>query len=68
VNITNPVDGNGDGGNTALWFTAQGAFPGTVPIARLLLDHEAEIDAHANEGPRLFSWPFHGCTWNWSNS
>jgi ankyrin repeat protein len=54
VNVTNPVDAKGDGGNTALWFTAQGASPGTVPLARLLLDHRAAIDARCERGTTAF--------------
>jgi len=54
VNAVNPVAENGDGGNTALWFAAQGAFPGATPIARLLLDHGASIDAPGERGATPF--------------
>jgi ankyrin repeat protein len=43
-------DPSGDGGNTALWFTAQGAFPGALPIARLLLQHQADVNAWCEHG------------------
>jgi len=45
---------SGDGGNTALWFTAQGAYPGTVPIARLLVAHGAEINTRCEHGTTAF--------------
>ncbi len=45
---------HGEGGNTPLWFTAQGIFPGTVPIARLLLDHGAEINTQCENGTTAF--------------
>ena len=54
VNSRNFKEDNGDGGNTALWFTAQGAFPGTVPIARLLLAHGAEINSQCEYGTTAF--------------
>jgi len=54
VNAVNPLAENGDGGNTALWFAAQGAFPGATPIARLLLDHGAPIDVPGESGTTPF--------------
>ena len=54
VHAINPADGHGNGGNTALWFTAQGSSPGTVPLARLLLDHGAKIDARCERGTTAF--------------
>lgn len=54
VNVTNTEESRKIGGNTALWFTAQGAFPGTVPIARKLLDHGAEIDTQCEQGTTAF--------------
>ncbi len=60
TNAVNPVAANGDGGNTALWFTAQGAAPGGVPIARLLLDHGAPLDAAGERGTTPF---FMAVTW-----
>lgn len=50
----NSKDSNGDGGNTALWFTAQGSSPGTVPISRLLIDHGAEVNARCEHGTTAF--------------
>jgi uncharacterized protein len=60
VNDRNSTENNGDGGNTALWFTAQGAFPGTVPIARLLFEHNAEVNARCEHGTTAF---FMAVTW-----
>jgi len=54
VHDRNTQNANGDGGNTALWFTAQGAFPGTVPIAGLLIAHGAEINAQCEHGTTPF--------------
>ncbi len=54
IETKNPVASNGDGGNTALWFTAQGSFPGTVPIAQLLLDHGANINTQCEQGTTAF--------------
>ncbi len=54
VNTVNPVAENGDGGNTALWFAAQGSFPGATPIVRLLLDHGAPIDGPGERGTTPF--------------
>jgi len=55
VNEINPKGADGDGGNTALWFTAQGAFPGTLSIARLLTQAGAEID-HIGEHETTALW------------
>jgi hypothetical protein len=54
VNDKNTLEDNGEGGNTALWFTAQGAYPGTVPIASLLLAHGAEINSQCEYGTTAF--------------
>jgi hypothetical protein len=55
VNVANPVEASGDGGNTPLWFTAQGSPGGAVPLARLLLEHGAEIDARCEHGTTAFA-------------
>jgi ankyrin repeat protein len=54
VNVINTQENENEGGNTALWFTAQGASPGTVPVARLLLDHGADIDTRCEQGTTAF--------------
>ena len=41
---------NGDGGNTALWFAAQGPLPGGVDVAKMLLDAGAEVNRQCEHG------------------
>lgn len=41
---------NGDGGNTALWFAAQGPWPGGLAVARVLVDAGASIDRRCEHG------------------
>ena len=41
---------NGDGGNTALWFTAQGPLPGGIEVAKVLVDAEAEVNRQCEHG------------------
>jgi ankyrin repeat protein len=41
---------NGDGGNTALWYAAQGPLSGGVDVARLLLDAGAEVNRQCEHG------------------
>lgn len=54
VNALNPVDSAGEGGNTALWFAAQGASPGVVAVAKLLLDYGADIDTQCEHKTSTF--------------
>ncbi len=49
-NIRNQREPNGDGGNTPLWFAAQGARPGGVSVATALLDAGARINEHCEYG------------------
>jgi ankyrin repeat protein len=49
-NLRNRKEPNGDGGNTPLWFAAQGARPGGVPVAEALLDAGARIDERCEYG------------------
>ena len=49
-NVRNAREPNGDGGNTPLWFAAQGARPGGVPVARLLLDAGAHLNERCEYG------------------
>ena len=41
---------NGDGGNTALWYAAQGPWPGGVEVAKVLVDAGAEINRQCEHG------------------
>ncbi len=54
VNALNPVDNAGEGGNSALWFAAQGALPGGVAVAKLLLDYGADIDTQCEHKTSAF--------------
>ncbi len=44
VDVLNGRAKNGDGGNTALWFAAQGPTPGGVEVARVLCDAGADVN------------------------
>ncbi len=48
--VRNQREPNGDGGNTPLWFAAQGARPGGVPVAWALLDAGARVDERCEYG------------------
>ena len=50
VDVPNGRAANGDGGNTALWFAAQGPAPGGVEVARLLITAGAEINRQCEHG------------------
>lgn len=50
VDVPNDRASNGDGGNTALWFAAQGPAPGGLEIARLLISAGAEINRKGEHG------------------
>ena len=41
---------NGDGGNTALWFAAQGPYPGGLEIARILVAAGADVNRKCEHG------------------
>lgn len=41
---------NGDGGNTALWFAAQGPCPGGIEVAKVLIDAGAEVNRQCEHG------------------
>jgi ankyrin len=41
---------NGDGGNTALWYAAQGPLPGGVNVAKVLLCAGAEVNRQCEHG------------------
>jgi hypothetical protein len=46
----NRTEPNGDGGNTPLWFAAQGALGGGVPVAEVLIAAGATVDAKCEYG------------------
>lgn len=46
----NYAEPDGDGGNFALWFTANGASPGGAPIAELLVEHGADVNMVGEHG------------------
>jgi ankyrin repeat protein len=50
VDLLNGRAANGDGGNTALWFAAQGPVPGGLEIARLLITAGAQINRKCEHG------------------
>lgn len=51
---------SGEGGNSALWFAAQGLAPGSVPIAAALLEAGADI----NQAGEFNMTPMHmACSW-----
>jgi ankyrin repeat protein len=41
---------NGDGGNTALWYAAQGPWPGGLAVAKVLIDAGAEVNRQCEHG------------------
>jgi len=41
---------NGDGGNTALWFAAQGPWPNGVQVARVLIGAGADVNRQCEHG------------------
>ncbi len=50
VDVLNGRAANGDGGNTALWFAAQGPAPSGVEVARLLINAGADINRKCEHG------------------
>src|SRR4051794_14921627 len=50
VDLLNGRAANGDGGNTALWFAAQGPPPSGLEVARLLIAAGAEINRQCEHG------------------
>lgn len=50
VDVPNGRAVNGDGGNTALWFAAQGPAPSGLEVARLLIKAGAEINRRCEHG------------------
>ena len=50
VDVQNGRAANGDGGNTALWFAAQGPPPSGLGVARLLITAGAEVNRQCEHG------------------
>lgn len=50
VDILNGRASNGDGGNTALWFAAQGPEPGGIKLVRVLVEAGARINRQCEHG------------------
>ena len=50
VDLPNGRAKNGDGGNTALWFAAQGPAAGGVEVARLLIAAGADVSRKCEHG------------------
>src|SRR5262245_55234639 len=50
VNVVNGRASNGDGGNTALWFASQGPAPGSVELARVLIEGGADVNKQCEHG------------------
>jgi ankyrin repeat protein len=50
VDVVNGRAENGDGGNTALWFAAQGPWPGGVDAARVLIEAGADVNKRCEHG------------------
>ena len=50
VDVPNGRAKNGDGGNTALWFAAQGPAAGGVEVARLLIAAGADVNRNCEHG------------------
>lgn len=50
VDLVNGRAANGDGGNTALWFAAQGPWPGGVEVARVLVEAGADVNQACEHG------------------
>jgi ankyrin repeat protein len=50
VDVVNGRAENGDGGNTALWFAAQGPWPHGVDVARVLIKAGAYVNKQCEHG------------------
>ena len=50
VDLPNGKAENGDGGNTALWFAAQGPLPNGIEIARILIEQGANPNRICEHG------------------
>ena len=60
VNEADPRSDRGEGGNSPLWYAAQGLPCGGVPVARLLIENGADVNAPGEFGMT----PLHmACSW-----
>ena len=50
VDLLNGKASNGDGGNTALWFAAQGPSPGGIEVAQVLIAAGAVVNRQCEHG------------------
>src|SRR5688500_3481788 len=50
VDVVNGRAETGDGGNTALWFAAQGPWPNGVDVARVLIEAGADVNKQCEHG------------------
>ncbi|MGF1448161.1 MAG: ankyrin repeat domain-containing protein [Opitutales bacterium] len=50
VDLLNGRASNGDGGNSALWFAAQGPLPEGLPVARALVEAGADMNLVCEHG------------------
>ena len=50
VDVVNGRAENGDGGNTALWFAAQGPQANGVDVARVLIEAGADVNKQCEHG------------------
>lgn len=50
VDVVSGRAANGDGGNTALWFAAQGPWPRGVDVARVLIEAGADVNRRCEHG------------------
>jgi ankyrin repeat protein len=50
VDLVNGLAANGDGGNTALWFAAQGPWPNGLEVARVLVEAGADVNKVCEHG------------------
>ena len=50
VDVVNGRAENGDGGNSALWFAAQGPWPNGVEVARVLIEAGADVNKPCEHG------------------
>ena len=50
VDVLNGRAENGDGGNTALWFAAQGPWPRGVDVTRVLIEAGADVNKRCEHG------------------
>src|SRR6187549_2792715 len=50
VDVVSGRAANGDGGNTALWFAAQGPWPNGADVARVLVNAGADVNMRCEHG------------------